>query len=309
MRKWRKLLYLYKRYGLKEISRRVCARGLKEIARGLDAGAVKAQRYSQKVSVDWVYKELSEEDQRLLARNVRFKDQHKGQRCFVIGNGPSLKTQELSPLADEITFVTNAFWKHPIVGQWQPTYYCIKDPVFFEESEGTRIFFENLNARIDTCTFFVHLFVKDTILRRKLLPPENTYYLLTQGWIYEEIYSSVDSFDLIRAIPGMPLVSQLAVTLAIYMGCSPIYLLGLDHDWLAHGGLSHYFFEGVSIDHHKARRNISYSESLEGALRVWKGYANIASLARRRGVPIINLTNGGFLDEFKRRSYEEIVCI
>src|SRR5258708_28843911 len=68
----------------------------------------------------------------LLKRNEVFRDRHKGQRCFIIGNGPSLKKQDLSPLANEITFVTNSFYVHPIVGDsWQPTYYFFSDPQYF----------------------------------------------------------------------------------------------------------------------------------------------------------------------------------
>src|SRR5712692_1717642 len=57
----------------------------------------------------------------LIKRNEIFRDRHRGQRCFVIGNGPSLKDQDLSPLANEITLVTNSFYVHPIIGEsWQP---------------------------------------------------------------------------------------------------------------------------------------------------------------------------------------------
>ena len=35
------------------------------------------------------------------------KDSHRGQRCFIIGNGPSLRSMDLSPLRDEFTFGLN----------------------------------------------------------------------------------------------------------------------------------------------------------------------------------------------------------
>src|SRR5690349_18838408 len=49
----------------------------------------------------------------LLKRNEVFRNLHKGRRCFIIGNGPSIKDQDLSPLANEITLVTNSFHVHP----------------------------------------------------------------------------------------------------------------------------------------------------------------------------------------------------
>ena len=38
------------------------------------------------------------------------KDIHRGQRCFIIGNGPSLKKTDLSHLKSEFTFGMNRFY-------------------------------------------------------------------------------------------------------------------------------------------------------------------------------------------------------
>ena len=67
---------------------------------------------------------LSPEQKRLLQQNESLRGRHRGQRCFVIGNGPSLKKQDLATLANEVTFVMNAFWKHSILDTvWQPIYF------------------------------------------------------------------------------------------------------------------------------------------------------------------------------------------
>ncbi len=42
-----------------------------------------------------------------IARLAALKDTHKGQRCFIIGNGPSLKNTDLSKLKNEFTFGMN----------------------------------------------------------------------------------------------------------------------------------------------------------------------------------------------------------
>ena len=39
-----------------------------------------------------------------------FKDRHKGQRCFIIGNGPSLRHMDLGPLREEYTFGLNRIY-------------------------------------------------------------------------------------------------------------------------------------------------------------------------------------------------------
>jgi len=39
-----------------------------------------------------------------------FKNKHKGQRCFIVGNGPSLKEMDLAPLRNEFTFGLNRIY-------------------------------------------------------------------------------------------------------------------------------------------------------------------------------------------------------
>jgi hypothetical protein len=41
----------------------------------------------------------------------RFKDLHRGQHCFIIGDCPSLKHMDCSPLAEEITSGVNHFYQ------------------------------------------------------------------------------------------------------------------------------------------------------------------------------------------------------
>src|SRR5436190_19974003 len=64
-----------------------------------------------------------------LARGVRvngndvLRDKHRDcQRCFVIGNGPSLGPMDLRPLRDELCIGANSFYKHPQAEQVQLDY-------------------------------------------------------------------------------------------------------------------------------------------------------------------------------------------
>jgi len=48
-----------------------------------------------------------------VSNNRRLHLKHKGrERCFVIGNGPSIRDMDLSILADEVTIGANSFYKH-----------------------------------------------------------------------------------------------------------------------------------------------------------------------------------------------------
>ena len=99
----------------------------------------------------------------IIEKNKIFKDMHKNCRCFIIGNGPSLKKHNLSFLKNEITFAVNAFWKHSITKEWQPTYYCFADSVLFDGSDIMRNFFKDMFSRINNSNFFDLTIVKNLL--------------------------------------------------------------------------------------------------------------------------------------------------
>ena len=251
---------------------------------------------------------LSRYERQLLEKNRALQNKHKGRRCFVIGTGPSLKTQDLSPLAHEITFAMSAFWKHPIVEKWQPTYYCIADPLFFDGSEPTRDFFGSLKQRIHHTTFFVPVDGARIIQEQQLLSLERTHYVAFPPGLN---YGSITDINFVKRVPFVLSVSQLCIMAAIYMGCSPIYLLGLDHNWLSHIGHDQHFYEGLAgLEKHPEVRTLAewgYQTAMECTLRLWRIYEMLSAYAHRKGIRILNATNGGFLDVFERTSYEKII--
>jgi hypothetical protein len=245
----------------------------------------------------------------VVQKNQLLRNKHKGRRCFVIGTGPSVGTQDLSPLADEITVTMGAFWKHPVVEQWQPTYYCVADPLFFDRSEVMKDFFRSLTSRVSASDFIVPLSAAGVIREQGLLPLEQTYYVAFRDALSDRRARDI---DFSQFVPSVQSVSQLGIMAAMYVGCSPIYLLGLDHDWLSHIGPDRHFYQGLAglEQHSEVRPTLAswpYKELMESQLKLWYGYETLLDAATHRGIRIINATNGGFLDVFDRTDYEEIL--
>src|SRR5437870_4954347 len=69
-------------------------------------------------------------------RIAALKDIHRGKRCFILGNGPSLKQQDLSLLRDEHVFVTNWFVLQEEFQKLRHSYLCVSDPHFWNFGEG-----------------------------------------------------------------------------------------------------------------------------------------------------------------------------
>ena len=66
-----------------------------------------------------------------------FHNIHKGKRCVIIGNGPSLNKLDLTKLKNEITFGVNAIYTNMDNMGFLPTYYVVED-ILLPKTEKTR---------------------------------------------------------------------------------------------------------------------------------------------------------------------------
>ena len=96
----------------------------------------------------------------------------------------------------------------------------------------------------------------------------------------------------------------------MFMGCSPIYLVGLDHDWLSHRSMQKHFYTENTIENSLKTDGDSgrpyYKSTIQSSLALWCGYETILKIASNKNINIINATEGGFLDVFERVKYESI---
>ena len=242
----------------------------------------------------------------LIPENQRLKNIHRGRRCFIIGNGPSLKSQDLVPLAGEITFAMNGFLNHPAIDRIRPTYCCLVDPVFFDGSASSERFLARFFENLRSSHFVVPCQAAARMARRRV-PPDRRTFVSFAGNLAT---ARLRSIDLTRPLPTITNSAQLAILIALYAGCSPIYLIGMDHDWLAHRGQDPHFYPHTTLENHPTAHGdcgkYSYRAILEDVLKVWRGYETLRAYAEKHGQQIINCTDGGFLDVFERATYEDI---
>lgn len=62
-----------------------------------------------------------------IKRIMSLKDVHKGGRCFIIGNGPSLNIEDINRIKGEITFASNKIYLLFDQTDWRPSYYFVED--------------------------------------------------------------------------------------------------------------------------------------------------------------------------------------
>jgi len=144
----------------------------------------------------------------------KFKDTHKGQRCLIIGNGPSLNKIDLTDLKNEITIGCNRIYLNKKLA---PRYYCIEDEVLLKH-----VFKELENWSPKNTIKFI-----PQVLALYAKKMQNTYFVNfrynqyeKKGPIFSENFSKVCYWG--------STVTYMMLQLAYYLGCNPIYLIGMD---------------------------------------------------------------------------------
>ena len=234
-------------------------------------------------------------------RNKELQNLHKGKRCFIIGNGPSIKNQDLTMLKGEITFFANMFYKHPQINLIQPTYYAIIDPKLQK-----RIWPLNMIDEIlETCPG-VKLF-----LNAKASVDENIYSYTKKAdiyWLYINQHLCMGytgNFDITKGIAADNVI-KVCMAIAFYMGFKDIYLLGMDLNGLfldllnKESHFSHSYTEEIFTYDMEAAENDLWQTA--HAFRAWRA---LAEYSKRAGYNVVNLTQGGLLNCFPRARYED----
>ena len=205
-----------------------------------------------------------------------FRGKYAGKRCFIIGNGPSLRMEDLDKLKEQgdICFGLNVIHKAYDNTKWRPDFVCMKDPLVIAQN------YEAIKAN-NRCP----LFVNDMKLFYYWETAENEYLLHD---IQEKIYFSD---DIVNGCGCGASVSYTAIQISAYMGFSEIYLLGMDcGNWGEH-------FNGNYWMEKEAFRE-------PDEMRIFKAYQIAEEYSRTHGFRIYNATRGGYLEVFERVEFD-----
>lgn len=243
----------------------------------------------------------------ILLKNRPLKDLHAGRRCFIVGNAPSLATQDIRLLEDEVSIVVTSFFRHPDAAVIRPGYWVIADPYFWEKPE--EYFVPTFN------------FASSTAVSTKLFIPSRGIPLFsgvdTGPLIDRHFYHFAAAGDCRNRIDftgGIPPyannVIMICIMLAYYMGCNPIYLIGCDHDFLA---TTREEYECTEVNHfyQEAKRDtpsqrMPWDEWCTAMADLRRQYAELKRYADTWGFKVFNATRGGCLETFPRVEFESL---
>ena len=216
----------------------------------------------------------------------KLKDIHRGERCFIMGNGPSLKNTDLSLLKDEYTFGMNRiFLAFPEMG-FKTSYLLSVNDLVIEQS----------NEEIQSLD--VPRFVSWRS-RQWLKPQENLYFL----------YTSYTGPKFARDITGRlwegATVTYIALQLAFYMGFEKVILIGVDHNFVTKGEPNKTIVsEGDDPNHfHPGYFGKGFRWQLPDLDTSERGYQMAKAYYENAGRQVVDATVGGKLTIFPKVDY------
>lgn len=219
----------------------------------------------------------------------KIRNQHRGERCFIIGNGPSLKNTDLSRLKNEYTIGMNRFYlAFPDLGFTSTYYLSVNDLVIEQCAADIR--------QLNIPTFLSwrnHNIVGNA---------EHIHYLYTT---YTSPKFSVDAAT--RLWEGAT-VTYVALQLAFHLGFGTAILIGVDHNFTTQGKPNTTVVsQGDDPNHfHPNYFGKGFRWQLPDLETSEKAYRMALAAYQLSGRKVIDATVGGKLRVFPRQEYESL---
>jgi hypothetical protein len=238
----------------------------------------------------------------------KLRNKFKGNRIFVIGNGPSLNKTPLHLLENDYTFGVNRIYLLFDKIKWRPQFYTAFDirvvPDNAEEIKDLDIEYKFFDARY-----------------KKILGiPPNHYWHMVKPF-YEDFDHCFDKLAIYSGFGGGGTIGTIATELAFYMGFNPIYLIGVDVDYKVLDTVKQEgedkFGDGIKLELTSTRDDDPnhFDPRYFGKGKKWHnpnpqrmihGFKECNDSIKKRGRKIYNATVGGKLEVIERVSFEKL---
>lgn len=211
-----------------------------------------------------------------------------GKDLYIVLNGPSLKSQNLKKLKGKNTMFVNRGFLHPLYSELQPKYHVFVD------------------TKMLTGEWPVAWI--DEIFR---LSP-NTKIVLPIEWYQKPVFTKYKEdkriYWLEWEIPFYGIgVSSTCFSFAITQKFANIYFIGFDANGLAYDMIksseSHFYGSDPEL---KDMTTMQFNTALYSHAIHLRSLNKFAEYCKHKNIHIYNMTNGGLLDMFPRKNFDDI---
>lgn len=217
------------------------------------------------------------------------KDSHRGERCFLVGNGPSLKQTDLSKLKGEFTFGFNRIFLAEAELGFKPSILVSINDLVIEQSV-------DVLSALQMPKFFAWR------ARKWLKMDENTHF------IYTSYTGPGFSKDVTGRVWEGATVTNVALQLAFHMGFEKVILIGVDHSFANKGKPNTTVVsDGADPNHFSgAYFGKGFRWQLPDLETSERGYRNARLAFESAGRQVVDATIGGQLTIFEKVAYDSL---
>lgn len=222
---------------------------------------------------------------------MAYRDRYRGRIGFLIGNGPSVRIEDLEQMGNGVTFCCNRFYLAYERMKFRPTFLCSCDPQMILD------FGQEMIDRGESTVWFVN---GEPVQRNGsylwLRSKERPRVNLRRNVLYEV------------SPGGATLIA--AAQIGYFMGIRHFVLYGVDHTFK---------FQTTTAKNGDPRSAIGEGNHFIAGYRsgrpwvppaqrqIEEGWQSMEAQLRREGGWMVNATRGGALEVLPRRSLEEIL--
>ena len=252
----------------------------------------------------------------------KFRNTKIGKSCIIVGNGPSVRMEDLNIIHKSGIDSFGANRILDILGNtsWRPTYLCIMDPSFLISLKTTCTPNQYSNQ---IKQFGIENVFFNSMVKKYFKDTDRIHYIKNTPAIIFSEHIMPFSNNAARYISDLGSVTHFSIQIAYYMGYSTIYLYGMDNTYVKYLDVDGVFKINNDIESHVAgmKTNVDdekKSEAVKTKYRAFqtggyadrrkseKGYNECKKFAETHDFQIINLTHGGTLDTFDRQDFYSV---
>lgn len=247
----------------------------------------------------------------ILVENTALQDIHKGERCFILATGPSISTQNLLPLKNETCISINMFYLNNDYDAIKPRYHLVSGIAPHPKITDVlgKLWFREIEEKVKAEYLLLNYLDRQFVKENNFFFSKKVFYFDFSMPLEEQ---PLEIIDAATSLYASQTASMMAIQLAIYMGFSKIYLLGMDHDGILRytKRLPMHFYKPQDSIFERQKihdgDNLDWETEFHNQWILWKQYKILKKYADLHRVKIINATPKSLLDVFERADYDKI---
>ncbi len=248
---------------------------------------------------------------RVLSPNEILRNVHQGKRCFILGTGPSINSQDLSPLKKEHCIYMSRFYHHEQYFTLNPQYHFLSGAIHHElPLDVCYAWYQEIEQKIpSSVTLLINASEYKFIQEHNFFKHNRKFFFSCTKPINEIFERGVDAT---RYLSGGHSIVIMAIQAALFMGFKEIYLMGIDQN--ANNGFTHFYKNehDVIMKWYAQRKCPDYARTADeknavATLTFINQCYTLKNYAESQGVVINDATRGGGLHVFPKVSYENVV--